>query len=131
MDESFLVFETAPQHIRNRECYGRIDAARIAQIASLVRALVVVAQDSRIPDSAFRARLPHWMELENHFGACKSGLDARIITSTTGDTEPLMQVVEQLFDLSSTRVDPASNDTTSSMRPTRRAACCISTIRRW
>lgn len=78
---------------------AQIDAERIAQIASLVRALVVVAEDSRMPDSAFPARLPHWMELENNFRACKSGLDARIITSTAGDTEPLIQVVEQLFDL--------------------------------
>ena len=78
---------------------AQIDAARIAQIASLVRALVVVAEDSQMPDSAFPARLPHWMELENHFRACKSGLDARTIASATGDTEPLLQVVEQLFDL--------------------------------
>ena len=79
---------------------AQLDAERIAQIASLVRALVVVAEDSRMPDSAFPDRLPHWMELENHFRACKSGLDASIITSTAGDTKPLMHVVEQLFDLS-------------------------------
>ena len=79
---------------------AQVDAGRIAQIASLVRALVVVAEDSRMPDSAFPARLPHWMELENHFRACKSGLGAQTIASTTGNTEPLMQVVEQLFDLS-------------------------------
>ncbi len=78
---------------------AQIDARRIAQIASLVRALVVVASDPKMPDSAFPARLPHWMELDNHFRACKSGLHARIITSEAGDTEPLMQVVEQLFDL--------------------------------
>jgi gamma-glutamyl:cysteine ligase YbdK (ATP-grasp superfamily) len=39
------------------------------------------------------------MELDNHFRACKSGLGARIITSVSGDTEPMMQVVETLFDL--------------------------------
>jgi carboxylate-amine ligase len=84
---------------------AQVDAERIAQIASLVRALVVVAEDSRMPDSAFPARLPHWMELENHFRACKSGLDARVITSATGDTERLIQVVEQLFDLARSTCD--------------------------
>jgi carboxylate-amine ligase len=57
---------------------AQIDARRIAQIAALVRALVVVAADSRMPDSAFPARLPHWMELDNHFRACKSGLGAPV-----------------------------------------------------
>jgi carboxylate-amine ligase len=84
---------------------AQVDAERIAQIASLVRALVVVAEDSRMPDSAFPARLPHWLELENHFRACKSGLDARIITSAAGDTEPLMHVIEQLFDLARNSCD--------------------------
>ena len=84
---------------------AQIDALRIAQIASLVRALVVVAADPKMPDSAFPARLPHWMELDNHFRACKSGLHARIITSEAGDTEPLMQVVEQLFDLARNACD--------------------------
>ena len=78
---------------------AQIDAHRIAQIAALVRALVVVAADPRLPDSAFPARLPHWMELDNHFRASKSGLDARLIVSETGDTGPMMQVVEQLFEL--------------------------------
>jgi carboxylate-amine ligase len=78
---------------------AQVDAQRIAQIAAFVRALVVVAADSRMPDSAFPDRLPHWMELDNHFRACKFGLGARIITSASGDTEPMMQVVEQLFDL--------------------------------
>ena len=78
---------------------AQVDAQRIAQIASLVRALVVVAADPKLPDSAFPARLPHWMELDNHFRACKSGLDARVIVSADGDTAPMMQVVEQLFDL--------------------------------
>jgi carboxylate-amine ligase len=84
---------------------AQIGAERIAQIASLVRALVVVAEDSRMPDSAFPARLPHWMELENHFRACKSGLAARIITSATGETERLIQVIEQLFDLARSTCD--------------------------
>jgi carboxylate-amine ligase len=78
---------------------AQIDAHRIAQIAALVRALVVIAADSRMPDSAFPARLPHWMELDNHFRACKSGLDARVIISEDGDTAPIMQVVDQLFSL--------------------------------
>ena len=78
---------------------AQVDAHRIAQIAALVRALVVVAADPRLPDSAFPARLPHWMELENHFRACKSGLDAELIVSDAGDTGPMMQVVEQLFEL--------------------------------
>jgi len=78
---------------------AQIGAHRIAQIAALVRALVVVAADPKLPDSAFPARLPHWMELDNHFRACKSGLDARLIVSETGDTGPMMQVVEQLFEL--------------------------------
>ena len=84
---------------------AQIDARRIAQIAALVRALVVVAADSRMPDSAFPARLPHWMELDNHFRACKSGLGARIITSVSGDTEPMMQVVQSLFDLVRSRCE--------------------------
>ena len=79
---------------------AQIDARRIAQIAALVRALVVVAADSRMPDSAFPARLPHWMELDNHFRACKSGLGARMIVSDSGSTAPMMQIVEQLFELS-------------------------------
>ena len=78
---------------------AQVDAHRIAQIASLVRALAVVAADPTLPDSAFPARLPHWMELDNHFRACKSGLDAELIVSAAGDTRPMMQVVEQLFDL--------------------------------
>jgi carboxylate-amine ligase len=78
---------------------AQIDSHRIAQIAALVRALVVVAVDPKLPDSAFPARLPHWMELDNHFRACKSGLDARVIISEDGDTAPMMQVVEQLFSL--------------------------------
>jgi carboxylate-amine ligase len=78
---------------------AQVNAHRIAQIAALVRALVVVAADPKLPDSAFPARLPHWMELDNHFRACKSGLDAQIITSVSGDTEPMMQVAELLFDL--------------------------------
>jgi carboxylate-amine ligase len=78
---------------------AQVDAHRIAQIAALVRALVVVAADPKLPDSAFPSRLPHWMELDNHFRACKSGLDARLIVSEAGDTGPMMQVVEQLFDL--------------------------------
>lgn len=79
---------------------AQIDARRIAQIAALVRALVVVAADSRMPDSAFPARLPHWMELDNHFRACKSGLGAQMIVSDSGSTAPMMQIVEQLFELS-------------------------------
>jgi carboxylate-amine ligase len=78
---------------------AQVDAQRIAQIASLVRALVVVAADPQLPDSAFPARLPHWMEIDNHFRACKSGLDAQAIVSGDGDTAPMMQIVEQLFDL--------------------------------
>ena len=78
---------------------AQLDAHRIAEIAAFVRALVVVAADRRMPDSAFPARLPHWMELDNHFRACKSGLDAQAIVSDKGDTAPLMHVVEQLFDL--------------------------------
>lgn len=78
---------------------AQIDARRIAQIASLARALVVTAADRRMPDSAFPPRLPHWMELDNHFRACKSGLGAEIIVSDSGDTAPAIQVVEQLFDL--------------------------------
>jgi carboxylate-amine ligase len=78
---------------------AQVDAHRIAQIAALVRALVVVAADPKLPDTAFPARLPHWMELDNHFRACKSGLDARLIVTEAGDTGPMMQVVEQLFEL--------------------------------
>jgi carboxylate-amine ligase len=78
---------------------AQIDARRVAEIAALVRSLVVVAGEAKMADSAFPARLPHWMELENHFRACKSGLDADIITTPEGETEPLMQIVEQLFDL--------------------------------
>ena len=78
---------------------AQVDAHRIAQIAALVRALVVVAADPKLPDSAFPARLPHWMELDNHFRACKAGLDARLIVSEAGDTGQMMQVIEQLFDL--------------------------------
>ena len=79
---------------------AQVDAQRIAQIASLVRALVVVAADRKMPDAAFPARLPHWMELENHYRACKFGLNAHTISSAAGDTEPLLQVIQQLFDLS-------------------------------
>ncbi len=79
---------------------AQVDAQRIAQIAAFVRALVVVAEDPKMPDSAFPARLPHWMELENHFRACKWGLGAPVIVSGSGETEPLMQTLEQLFDLS-------------------------------
>ena len=78
---------------------AQVDARRIAQIASLVRALVVVAADPKLPDSAFPARLPHWMELDNHFRACKSGLDAQLIVSEDGNTSPMMHVIDQLFDL--------------------------------
>jgi carboxylate-amine ligase len=84
---------------------AQIDAHRIAQIAAFVRALVVIASDSRMPDSAFPARLPHWMELDNHFRACKFGLGARVIASVSGDTEPMMQVVESLFDLVRSRCE--------------------------
>ncbi len=84
---------------------AQIDAHRIAQIAALVRALVVIAADPRMPDAAFPDRLPHWMELDNHFRACKFGLGARIITSVSGDTAPMMQVVESLFDLAGTRCE--------------------------
>jgi carboxylate-amine ligase len=79
---------------------AQIDAHRIAQIAAFARALVVVASDPNLPDSAFPARLPHWMELENHFRACKWGLGAQVIVSERGDTEPMMQILEQLFELS-------------------------------
>jgi carboxylate-amine ligase len=78
---------------------AQIDAHRIAQIAALVRALAVVAADPKLPDSAFPARLPHWMEIDNHFRACKSGLDARVIVSEDGGTAPMAQVIEQLFSL--------------------------------
>jgi carboxylate-amine ligase len=78
---------------------AQVDARRIAEIASLVRALVVVGADPKLPDSAFPARLPHWMELDNHFRACKFGLDAELIVSEDGNTGPMMQVVEQLFAL--------------------------------
>ena len=84
---------------------AQIDAHRIAQIASLVRALVVVAADPKLPDSAFPARLPHWMEIDNHFRACKSGLDAQVIVAENGDTTPMMQVVESLFDLVRSRCE--------------------------
>jgi carboxylate-amine ligase len=84
---------------------AQIDAHRIAQIAALVRALVVIAADPRMPDAAFPDRLPHWMELDNHFRACKSGLGARIITSVSGDTAPMMQVVESLFDLAGSQCE--------------------------
>jgi carboxylate-amine ligase len=78
---------------------AQIDAHRIAQIAALVRALVIVAADSKLPDAAFPARLPHWMELDNQFRACKSGLDGELIVSAAGDIRPMMQLVEQLFEL--------------------------------
>jgi gamma-glutamyl:cysteine ligase YbdK (ATP-grasp superfamily) len=45
------------------------------------------------------------MELDNHFRACKSGLGARIITSVSGDTAPMMQVVESLFDLAGSQCE--------------------------
>jgi carboxylate-amine ligase len=78
---------------------AQLVARRIAEIAALVRSLVVVASQRHMPDSAFPARLPHWMELDNHFRACKSGLDAQLIVSESGETAPLIDVVEQLFDL--------------------------------
>lgn len=78
---------------------AQLDARRIAEIAAFVRALVFVAAQRRMPDSAFPARLPHWMELDNHFRACKTGLDAQLIVSESGDTAPLLSIVEQLFDL--------------------------------
>jgi gamma-glutamyl:cysteine ligase YbdK (ATP-grasp superfamily) len=40
------------------------------------------------------------MELDNHFRACKSGLGAQMIVSDSGSTAPMMQIVEQLFELS-------------------------------
>ena len=78
---------------------AQIDARRIAQIAAFARALVVTAADRKMPDSAFPSQLPHWMEIDNHFRACKAGLGAEIIVAESGDTAPAMQVVEQLFDL--------------------------------
>ena len=45
------------------------------------------------------------MELDNHFRACKFGLGARIITSVSGDTAPMLQVVESLFDLAGSRCE--------------------------
>lgn len=90
---------------------AQIDAHRIVQIASLVRALIVVAADPKLPDTAFPARLPHWMELDNHFRACKSGLSARTITSEAGDTAPMMQVIEQLFDLARRQCETLGDST--------------------
>ena len=78
---------------------AQVDAHRIAQIAAFARALVVVAADPKLPNSAFPARLPHWMELENQFRACKSGLGAQVIVAERGATEPMMQVLEKLFEL--------------------------------
>lgn len=77
---------------------AQIDAHRIAQIAALVRALVVLAGDASTPDSSFPGSLPRWMEIENHFRACKSGLDAMLLTSIDGDTTPAMQIIRQLLD---------------------------------
>ena len=90
---------------------AQIDAHRIVQIASLVRALIVVAANPKLPDTAFPARLPHWMELDNHFRACKSGLSARTITSEAGDTAPMMQTVEQLFDLARRQCETLGDST--------------------
>jgi carboxylate-amine ligase len=84
---------------------AQIEAQRIAQIAAFVRALVVIAADAGMPDSAFPDRLPHWMELDNHFRACKFGLGAPIITRISGHTEPLMQVIDLLFDLARSRCE--------------------------
>lgn len=78
---------------------SQIDAHRNAQIAALARALVVVASDADTPDSAFPPQLPHWMEIENHFLACRSGLDADLITSIEGHTTPMLQLIERLFDV--------------------------------
>ena len=77
---------------------SQIDAHRIAQIAALTRALVVIAADASVSDSIFPSQLPHWMEIENHFLACRWGLDAKLITSIEGHTEPILRRVEQLFD---------------------------------
>jgi carboxylate-amine ligase len=79
---------------------AQLDAHRIAQIAALVRALVVVAAERRTGNAAFPARLPHWMELENHFRASKSGLDADLISTTAGDTHPMSRLVERIFEIS-------------------------------
>jgi carboxylate-amine ligase len=77
---------------------SQVDAHRNAQIAALVRALVAVASDPNTADSDFLPQLPHWMELENHFAASKSGLQGKLITSVEGQTTPMTEVVAQLFD---------------------------------
>jgi len=77
---------------------AQLDARRNGQIAALVRALVVAAGAQSGIDR-FPARLPHWMELENHFRACKSGLNAELMSSVDGETQPLMHMVERLFEV--------------------------------
>ncbi len=74
---------------------AQIDARRVAQLAALVRALVVTAAAETA--SPFPPRLPHWMELENQFRASRAGLEADLIVSAAGDRKPAGEVLEQLF----------------------------------
>ena len=78
---------------------AQIDARRIAQIAALTRAMVVLAAGAEVQDSLFLPRLPHWMELENHFRASRLGLDADLVISPAGDVEPAGRVLNRLFAL--------------------------------
>ena len=74
---------------------AQIDAQRVAQLTALTRALVVLAADPDTGDDLFPPRLPHWMALENHFRASRSGLAADLIVSARGDTASALSIAER------------------------------------
>jgi carboxylate-amine ligase len=76
---------------------AQIDARRVAQLAALTRAMVVLAADPGSDDALFMPRLPHWMELENHFRASRSGLAAELIVTRHGETANALSIAERWF----------------------------------
>ncbi len=70
---------------------------RVAELAALIRAIVVDAIRNEGNREALPALVPWWSEKENHYQAARKGVDAVYIYHRNGSTMPLRTVCETLI----------------------------------
>lgn len=79
---------------------AQIDLDALRMIAALTRSLVVYIADQsdELLDRALPARLPYWIERENHYRASHQALAAQYIIDEKGQTRPLMKLVTDIIE---------------------------------
>lgn len=84
--------------VRVMDAQSTVSAA--VSLAALVRALVEYLRESRPEDTDGLPRPLHWwMEKENHYQASRQGLKANVVINENGDTRPLVEMWQQMFEI--------------------------------